>query len=417
MMALVKTVWGRGEAPGRLDFLGGVADYSGSLVLEMPIAGTTKVEVRALAEDEIRLASEGEGEFCMEGGLLRVALEDPKLDWRDLKPMLLDAPAWARYPLGCLMVLARLKSWHFQGGLSFTIHSTVPQSMGVSSSAALEISTLRALAAYAGIRFEGTELARLGQIAENHLVGAPCGLMDQLTSAYGRHGHLLPIVCQPDQLGQPIPLPPGIAIVGWPSHVKHAVSASPYATARAATFMGRRLFELAIGRTLAHAADLTPSEFYRQARQIPEVITGVEFLKLAGRVDDPLSTVLPEATYCVRDALRFPVEENFRCRLACELLRGYDEKHAETTLIALGELLFQSHAGYRSLGLDCPETDSMVDAIRSLGSESGLYGARVSGGGSGGTVVVLLRESAIPKLGELNQKIVSQFAEPMPLIR
>ena len=79
----------------------------------------------------------------------------------------------------------------------------------------------------------------------------------------------------------------------------------------------------------------------------------------------------------------------------------------------LGEFLFQSHEGYSRMGLGCPETDTMVAAIREFGSGEGFYGARISGGGSGGTVVVLLEESALPKLEQLRLKL----ATPHPLIQ
>ena len=111
--------------------------------------------------------------------------------------------------------------------------------MGVSSSAALEVATLRGLEVLAGKSFTGTALARLAQRAENEIVGAACGLMDQLAVAHGRVGELLPILCRPDVLHERVRLPEGAVVVGWPSGVRHAVADSPYATARAAAFMAR----------------------------------------------------------------------------------------------------------------------------------------------------------------------------------
>lgn len=395
-----------GEAPGRLDFMGGVADYSGSLVLEMPIRATTRVAITPTREDVLRLHSAENGRAEIPFAELRGALAREAGD-EELRALLdaAGAPFWARYPAGCLLVFCRAKGWLPEGGLSFEIRSDVPQGMGVSSSAALEVATLRALAAMAGVGFAGTELAHLGQRAENRLVEAPCGLMDQLTCAYGRPGYLLPILCRPDEIGAPLPLPGGARVVGWPSGVKHAVSESPYARARAATFMGKKLLEHRAGRAWNHAAEIPPSLYARRVEALPERLTGAEFLATGLPVDDPLSTVQPETVYPVRAALRFPVEENFRCSLAAALLSSTTGQNREAALSLIGELMLQSHAGYSAMGLGSPETDRMVDALIDLGPPAGIYGARVSGGGSGGTVVVLLDERAVPTLERLSREI------------
>lgn len=378
-----------GEAPGRMDFMGGVADYSGALVLEMPLKVTTRVTITETASPEFVFVSKAEGCSTLAPGT------DPQ-----------DAPKWVRYPYGCLWLFSAAQRWRPRGGLKFEIASHVPESMGVSSSAALEVATLRALEKLSGKTFAGTKLARLAQRAENEIVGAPCGLMDQLASAYGVRGALLPILCRPDLLGEPVKLPAGVMAVGWPSGVKHAVSDSPYATARAGAFMGRKLIEHGTGRKLNHAAELTPSAVRSLSTDIlPDVITGRAFLQRCGGVDDALTKIEARRKYAVRAAVSFPVEENHRAELAVALLRGINQRNRADALGALGELLYQSHAGYSSIGLGCPETDDMVEGVRKLGVARGFYGARVSGGGSGGTVVVLLRREALPVLRQLARRL------------
>ncbi|MEO6875196.1 MAG: hypothetical protein ABI222_10290, partial [Opitutaceae bacterium] len=326
-------------------------------------------------------------------------------------------PKWARYPYGCFLLFGQEHGWQPRAGLKFAIRSRVPTSMGVSSSAALEVATLRALEKFSGRKFAGTGLARLAQRAENEIVGAPCGLMDQLASAYGARGALLPILCRPDVLGEPVRLPRGVIAVGWPSGVKHAVSASPYATARAGAFMGKKLIERALRRQLAHATELMPVQIRGLSRtELPLKISGRTFLARMGNVDDPLSKIEASKTYPVRAAVAFPVEENFRAQQAVALLQSMKPRSQEATLQALGELMYESHAGYSSIGLGCPETDKMVNAVRKLGPTRGFYGARVSGGGSGGTVVVLLKRSALPTLRRLASRL--RFSpEKMPLIQ
>ena len=195
-----------GRAPGRLDVLGGVADYSGSLVLQMPIAATTTVRLATLPEAWIRVTSGDRAAVAAPATACGVvaATGEPAAVRRWLDEH--GVAAWARYPLGCLMLFCDRFGWRPREGLAIEIDSDVPVSMGVSSSAALEVATLRALERLSGHAFTGTALARLAQRSENELVGAPCGLMDQLAAAYGTAGALLPILCRPDVLSAPLPL-------------------------------------------------------------------------------------------------------------------------------------------------------------------------------------------------------------------
>ncbi|OJW13053.1 MAG: hypothetical protein BGO49_19790 [Planctomycetales bacterium 71-10] len=391
----------QGEAPGRLDVLGGVSDYSGSLVLQTPIRGTTRVTIAPTPAPRLRVVSEQEGavdlplpdprEMVAEAGGVA-----PLKDWLRAR----DVPHWAYYPLGCLFLFCHARDWRPASGLAIEIATDVPTSMGVSSSAALEVATLRALEEAAGRRFEGTALARLAQRAENEVVGAPCGLMDQLAAAHGVRGALLPILCRPDVLRDPVPLPDGAIVAGWPSGVKHAVSGAEYGTARTASFMGKRILEGALGRKLGHLTELSPSLLDEAADVLPASLAGADFLAAYGSVDDPHSAVVPDRPYPVRAAVEFPVGENARCHLAESWLRDGGADRAGT-LREVGELMYDSHAGYGSIGLGRPETDAMVEAVRGLGPSRGFYGARVSGGGCGGTVVVLLEADSLPDLRRL----------------
>ena len=377
-----------GIAPGRLDFLGGVADYSGSLVLEMPLTLTTRVVITPRSEPGHEFQSVQLGRHLVRK-----------------KSTAAQLPDWVRYPYGCLVHFCAATGWQPETGLLFRIDSTVPLGMGVSSSAAIEVATLRALEKFSGHKLAPVALAHLAQQVENKFVGAPCGLMDQLTSECGVRGALLPILCRPDILKKPVRLPRGVIAVGWPSGVKHAVSASPYATARAGAFMGKRILEQVTGRKLGHVSEITPKELAAlPADTLPGAITGREFVRRWKKVSDPLSVIVPGRKYPVHAATSFPIGENARAGQAVALLRHGKLGHRERC-VALGGLLYASHAGYSAMGLGCPETDEMVAAIRALGPTKGFYGARVSGGGSGGTVVVLLEKKSLTKLEALMQRL------------
>lgn len=408
-----------GVAPGRLDVLGGVADYSGSLVLQMPLSLATRVVIEERSEPGLEFSSD-QGQTVSLPMPPRDLVAPVQADASALRQWL-DAhsvPRWVRYPLGCLTLFAAEWNWWPAGGLAFSISSDVPASMGVSSSAALEVATLRALERLAGVSFTGTSLARLGQRAENEVVEAPCGLMDQLASAHGRVGELLPILCRPDVLMESVRLPPGVVAVGWPSGVRHAVADSPYATARTAAFMGKTILERAIGRRFAYLAEARPADVAAVSRDaLPDTITGGEFLTRYAAIDDPQSRIDPRRTYPVRAAARFAVEENARVeRLQC-VLREAQRDDREIVLSMIGEALGESHAGYSAIGLGCPETDAMVDAIAGLGPTRGFCGARISGGGSGGTVVVVLHERAIPALTALANEMTASRTDGVRILR
>jgi L-arabinokinase len=181
--------------------------------------------------------------------------------------------------------------------------------------------------------------------------------------------------------------------------------------------MGKKILEGVLRRRLAHLTELSPSLVRGVGEEVlPTSLSGAEFLTRHGPVDDPLSCIQPERRYPVRAAVAFPVEESFRSALAAHLLRGVQAGDPHEALEAVGELMYQSHAGYSSIGLGCPETDAMVDAIRERGPGRGFYGARVSGGGSGGTVAVLLRSGAVPELRRLAETLRFGGTGPSPLI-
>lgn len=414
---MAEPIW-KGSAPGRLDVLGGVADYSGSLVLQTPIEATTRVCIASIPQALIRAQSDDKS-FEMR---LSRAHDLCGLNALEVRRQLdaFQVPSWARYPLGCLLLFQRATQWWPESGFQVAIESDVPLSMGVSSSAALEIATLRALEAMSGCELDATRRAHLAQQAENEIVGAPCGLMDQLASVHGVRGALLPILCRPDQVFEAVALPDAFVVAGWPSGVKRAVADSPYAVARASAFMGKKLLEAHFKRPLNYLTELSPSQVRSASDSVlPPAMMGREWLERSDHVDDEFSTIEKARLYPLRAGASFPIEENFRCDLAMRLLSGIhhrkaarenleeqedDDRADEAALRAMGELMFQSHAGYSTIGLGSEETDDMVEAIRDLGPPRGFYGARVSGGGSGGTVVVLLSRDALPTLESLKNR-------------
>src|SRR6185295_191043 len=148
--------------------------------------------------------------------------------------------AWAAYVAGCCVALRLELGLAQRSGASLLVASSVPEGKGVSSSAAIEVATLGVLAGLAGVCIDPVRAALLCQRVENLVVGAPCGVMDQMTSSCGSAGQLLPLLCQPAELQPSFAVPAGLAFWGVDSGLRHAVSGADYGEVRVAAFMGYR---------------------------------------------------------------------------------------------------------------------------------------------------------------------------------
>lgn len=398
------------RAPGRLDVMGGIADYSGSLVLELPIAEATFVALQKDDSRQLRIAS------LLEGGSRVVTFEMPLADFeRDGEPLgYVDAQAyfrndssqhWAAYVAGVFIVLMRERGTRFNQGARLLISSRVPEGKGVSSSAALEVATMSAVAAAYDLKISCRELAVLCQRVENSVVGAPCGVMDQMTSACGKENQLLALLCQPAELLDTVRLPEDLAVWGLDSGVRHSIGGGDYGSVRVGTFMGYRIIAELAGLAVTrkehqvvvddprwggYLANLAPSEFQDQfAKNLPESISGEEFLARYGGTTDTVTVVDPAQTYPVRATVTHAAYENSRVHRFADLLRGKEGPLAKEDKRALGELMYESHASYSACGLGSRGTDDLVELVKAAGVDQGLFGAKITGGGSGGTVAVL----------------------------
>ena len=134
-------------------------------------------------------------------------------------------------------------------GFSLLLLSAMPMNVGIGSSAAVEIGTLCCLNAYLGADISPARLARLGQMAENHVVGAPCGIMDQIAITSGHEGQLTHILCRPGEVQGEVSIPPGTGFVGINSLVRHSVAGNPYSDTRIGAFMGKKIINDLRART------------------------------------------------------------------------------------------------------------------------------------------------------------------------
>jgi galactokinase len=151
-----------------------------------------------------------------------------------------------------------------------------------------------------------------------------------------------------------------------------------------------------------YLANVTPSEFEQSyLTRLPAQIRGDEFLSRYGGTTDPVTRVEPDRVYPVRAPTAHPIHEHFRVRAFAELLLDVS---SQRRLALLGELMYQSHSSYTSCGLGSPGTDRIVELVREAGERKGMFGAKITGGGSGGTVAVLGHANAGVAVNEIAEQ-------------
>lgn len=424
----------RASAPGRLDVMGGIADYSGSLVLQMPIAERTVAWTALRTDGRIRVCSrsvESIGQKTEISLSIQDLVSDARsIDYDNVRSILsrIEGGNWAAYAIGCYLVLMKEKNISACGA-DILLDSQVPIGKGVSSSAAIEVAVMTALAEMFQLEMKPEELPILAQRVENRVVGAPCGIMDQLASYLGRENRLLPILCQPAQTYEPITIPEPIRFVGVDSGVRHAVSGASYGDVRTAAFMGYTIVARKDGVSpeqlrqakesgnthglpfAGYLANIDLSQFESKYwNLLPERITGKEFLDQYGDTIDSITSIDPEKTYAVSVCAAHPVFENHRVNTFAHLLEtlsknNLPEEERRQIYRLLGEAMYESHSSYSACGLGCAGTDEIVKAVCNAGPQKGVYGAKITGGGSGGTVCVLcLGEQGVQTIKEITKR-------------
>ena len=416
------------RAPGRLDVMGGIADYTGSLVCEATLDRAAAVALQERDDRQVQVFSfnllDEHKPFT-----LRIPLDALAAQPTDLlrKEFAEPGRTWAGYLAGCLHLL------HIRGlvdlcepmrkGVNLALLSTVPMEAGVSSSAAIEVATMMNLVDHFGVRGELTPLkiAEMCQAVENRIVGVPCGIMDQVACCAGQGGSLLRLVCQPHELQPSLILPEGIRVLGINSGVTHGVRDGQNRKTRCAAFMGHKIIlekmrdmGRAAGRMLeadpmgGYLANLDPDDYKKYFRPyLPESLKGGEFLLRFGGTIDLVTTVIPDEHYCVRSAVDHHVLEAMRVRNFARFIEqagalSADDPARRSLIDKAGHLMYASHLSYTNDALlGTPECDLLVKLVRER-QRDGLHGAKITGGGCGGTVAVLANLSSIANEGLLD---------------
>jgi galactokinase len=331
------------RAPGRVNLIGEHTDYNLGFVLPVALDLATTVMMAPSHDGMLRIYSQQRQEMR---------------EWKaDEVAGLAPAHEWSDYPIGVARELI-LAGFPIQPS-NLLISSTVPEGSGLSSSAALEVSS--ALALLHGRTLNSMALALLCQRAERNFVGMPCGIMDQYISVFGKQNSAVEIDCR--SLGHRlVPLPAGITFVAVNSMVKHALASSAYR---------ERVAECAAAVAGIH--DRFP---------------GVESLRDA--TVEQLEAVAPQLPEVVVRRARHVVTEDDRVGRFVQAAEAGDP-------FRMGRLMLESHASLRDdYQVSCEELDFLVDAARDIDD---VYGSRMTGGGFGGCTVTLMDAAAAPAFG------------------
>lgn len=400
------------SAPGKLDVMGGIADYSGSLLLQKPLLQETTVYMAFREDRYITIRSFFRGEertFVANYDDIVGNFKTVNYDYSRQQILTKEGGDWAVYIVGCLLVFYNERRVKPEG-VNIVITSEVPMGKELASSAALEVAVLKALKNGFSLDMGEYEIPSLAKKAENLVAGVPCGLMDQLTAYAGKQHKLIPMICQPHEVYHPIDIPDAIQFIGIDCGIKHETDKEAYTVARTAAYMGYSIIALAYGASIrdldrakenqnwsslpysGYLANLSPSEFEdKYLPLLPETITGEEFIDKYKTIIDPLSFIDRDQEYRLLSCTRHPVYENFRIMLFSQIIKNYttEFQNYSNRLSLMGELMYQSHQSYSDCGLGHERADEIVKMVKEHSPKKGLYGARITGGGNGGTVCIL----------------------------
>jgi galactokinase len=334
------------QAPGRVNLIGEHIDYSEGFVLPFAIDSVTTAAISKRSDNQVRVTSAQQSGNVVTADLSRIAEK--------------SGEGWVRYVLGVIWAL------DIDHGVDIYIDGKVPLGAGLSSSAALECSVAIALNHLFQLRKDSKELALITQRAENEFVGVPCGIMDQSVSLMAKEGFALLLDCR-DLSTRHIPVDfagAGLRLLIVDTRAHHALIDGGYAERRAscetvAQKLGLRSMRELDFKVLKEAkSSLTSVEFQRARHAVTEI---ARVLKAVGALE----------------------------------ARNFKE---------LGELLTQSHVSLRDdYTVSCPELDLVVDTALSHGA----LGARMVGGGFGGSAIALIRDE---DAGRVSQAIEQAFA-------
>ena len=391
------------RAPGCLDVMGGIADYCGANVFEAPIEPAAVAGCQARKDRLLKSLTYDTERF---NNLInfQISLDDfytngALKSYSEVNQLFASNPAAtsAGYVLSSFFVLLKEKKINaFPHGAVVVVKSNIPIGAGMGSSVAIKVAVLCGINQLYELNLNAHEIARLGQIVENQIVGTPRGIAVGISATSGRKDKILSILCQPDQVLESVPLPHKTKLIGIHSGSKRITSKLAYIDARTAAFMGLTILQKELNLEDLrenYLCRLSVEDFRKKGWKIlPAEMKGKDFLNRYGETVDYFTRVDAKKTYRIRSRVEHPIYEHARVKKFIAHLKHSIEcpNKTQACLMQAGKLMYDSNWSYRwRVGLGSPQVEQIVKSVRKIGIPGGLYGARITAGGGGGTVAIL----------------------------
>ena len=389
------------RAPARLDVMGGIAAHSGASVFGLTLERSAVVGCQGRQDGRLSALS---FDTVVHGyqSTLQISIDDFYTNgnlksYEVVQSLFAQNPRaiWAGYVLGGFFALLKEGMIdRLPHGVAVVVKSNIPVEAGIGSSAATCVAALTAINYLYELNLNALDIARIGRIVENRIVGVPCETMDAITIAAGQKDTPLSIRRQPDQSLETVPLPMNTKLIGIHSRAQRTPTSSAYTDARAGTFMGLTILQQTLD--LEELRDnclcrLSVKDFRQKCWKIlPARMKGADFLDRYGGTVDALTEVEPQKVYGVRSRVEHSIYEHARVQRLIEHFKkaSVNPQHLHHHLMEAGKLMYASDWSNRfRAGLGLPEVEQIVRSIRKVGVHGGLYGAKITSSGS--TVAVL----------------------------
>jgi galactokinase len=291
---------------------------------------------------------------------------------------------------------------HFGGGLTVLVESEIPGEVDCREVAAVQAGVIAGLARACNAAVDRQKVACLAQRGEHLVAGFASGIATHAAPLLGVPGELLQICCQPFEVSGSLGTPKDVTVIGIDCGARHPKADDKYAQARVTALMGREIIRRIVemsdgdaGRWNGYLARCSVTDYVDRFRdRLPTKLKGAVYLEHFGPLNEPMAEIDPAGVYKIRSRAEHHIYENDRVRQFAERLARAARTGEPSATAEAGELMYASHWSYgQRCGLGSIETDLLVNLLRAEGADRGIFGARISGSGAGGTVVALIHDT------------------------
>jgi galactokinase len=412
-------------APGRLDVMGSLADYTGALVLGIPLERHACVAMQRRTDGVVSVVA---GAGAAKNG--DVAVEIPVEKLCPPSGTVLDAAS-------CLKLLGKKCSTDavccvgalvealragllpsFSGGLSVAVDTTLAKLSGAGRHGAVCAAAIAAASSVLDVTIDAVGAAHACSEVENVWFGRAVGVSGAACSLSGQAGLINEVRCDPCNLSGTVAIPDGVSLVGIHCGATRDDAWEKFDQVRTATFMGRAVVDRIVKherldqiRWDGYLSRISINDYVERFRdRLPTKIKGRDYLDRLGDPGDALTTVDAGFSYKVRSRTEHHIYEHARSCQFVECMNRAARSSDDRALLDAGELMYASHWSYgQRCGLGSVAADSLLNCFRVQGAEADVFGAKVTAEGCGGVVLVLMKSTE--KANVAFQRAIDAYGE------